>query len=150
MSKERPDYKKSLQENLMDVPLDQWAEYRSVVDNFEQFDSKSLELVCERLKLSIRNAALPEASIDLKVVKPEVLDAFENVKKTARLAKLDWQLQLASTLVTVHFHLGKKASMVTLGTGHGKSVIIQLVASAMATLSQKKVLIVCLNPFLAC
>ena len=44
--------------------------------------------------------------------------------------------------------LSKKNLVVTLSTGHGKSIIIQLLADILTALGGK-VLIVCLNNFLA-
>lgn len=43
---------------------------------------------------------------------------------------------------------GEHSALVSVGTGHGKSVIIQLLADLLA-LQGKKVVIVCLNGFLA-
>jgi replicative superfamily II helicase len=43
---------------------------------------------------------------------------------------------------------GDHSALVSVGTGHGKSVIIQLLADMLA-IQGKKVVIVCLNSFLA-
>jgi len=39
--------------------------------------------------------------------------------------------------------------IIALGTGHGKSIIIQVLADLLINLGKKHVLIVCINEFLA-
>jgi superfamily II DNA or RNA helicase len=44
---------------------------------------------------------------------------------------------------------GKKEIMVALETGHGKTLVIQLIADMLLRMVSSKVIIVCLNNFLA-
>lgn len=76
-------------------------------------------------------------------------EVFQILTKEKRFRKLDWQKEVVvylSNLLT-----GTKAKneiIVTLGTGHGKSLLIQLFAD-MLIKNNQKVIIVCLNEFLA-
>ena len=44
---------------------------------------------------------------------------------------------------------GRKNVLVNLGTGHGKSVVIQMLAMVLNSQQNKRVFVVCLNNFLA-
>ena len=60
---------------------------------------------------------------------------------------MPWQRYLVMQVAQLIF-LENQSVLVSVGTGHGKSVIIQLLADMLA-IQGKKVVIVCLNSFLA-
>jgi hypothetical protein len=57
-------------------------------------------------------------------------------------------VKVFSSLTSLTLNDQELSALVSVGTGHGKSVIIQLLADILA-LQSKKVVIVCLNSFLA-
>ena len=73
--------------------------------------------------------------------------AFGYINTKKKIFEMPWQkylvLQIAQLIID-----GEHSALVSVGTGHGKSVIIQLLSDILA-LQGKKIVVVCLNSFLA-
>ena len=75
-------------------------------------------------------------------------NAFIELNEKIILQKFDWQKELVVQLLYLITKAQKKNIIVTLCTGHGKSVIIQLLADMLEQVDDN-VIIVCMNEFLA-
>ena len=73
--------------------------------------------------------------------------AFGYINTKKKIFEMPWQMYLVMQLVQLIIE-GDHSMLVSVGTGHGKSVIIQLLADMLA-LQGKYVVVVCLNSFLA-
>ena len=73
--------------------------------------------------------------------------AFGYINSRKKIFEMPWQRYLVLQLAQLIIEEGHSI-LVSVGTGHGKSVIIQMLADILA-LHNKKVVIVCLQGFLA-
>ena len=92
-----------------------------------------------------RNArdSLPEE------IDPAVANSIRILSRKYPIAQLQWQLFLVHGLLYTMVKDPLKKVLVQLGTGHGKSIIIQLLALSLKEKLKKGVVVVCLNKYLA-
>eukprot|EP00349_Pseudokeronopsis_sp_Brazil_P010565 CAMPEP_0202971632 /NCGR_PEP_ID=MMETSP1396-20130829/28876_1 /ASSEMBLY_ACC=CAM_ASM_000872 /TAXON_ID= /ORGANISM="Pseudokeronopsis sp., Strain Brazil" /LENGTH=263 /DNA_ID=CAMNT_0049701193 /DNA_START=857 /DNA_END=1648 /DNA_ORIENTATION=+ len=147
LDNDTPEYRESLKTHLQHLSIDKWPDQVQRVEAFLDYGKGATNTVKKALEAAYFGAGCEKHST-VGNIHESIPLAFQELSQAVFVSKIDWQLEIVNALVHVVKNLRFKYCLVNLETGHGKSVVIQLLARTLSSLTRAKVYIVCLNQFL--
>jgi hypothetical protein len=117
------------------VALCDWNLYKNSIMASDQLlsDDSSLKQVKEKLNQVLAAEGIPPISIDIqKTLDQQWAHAFDQISQVMIIQEFKWQKELVCFLAYLIMIQSRLNILISLGTGHGKSVVIAMLSEILA------------------